>query len=35
MMYKAKVAVWSYIRKKHTRQGERHLEFLNAKSCGT
>ena len=29
MMYKAKVAVCSDIRTKHSMQGERHVEFLN------
>ena len=35
MMYKAKIAVWSEIRTKHSMQSERHVEFLNVKSCGT
>jgi len=36
MMYKAKVAVCSEIRTKHsTQQGEHHVEFLNVKSGGT
>ena len=29
MMYKAKVAVRSDIRTKHSTQSERHVEFLN------
>ena len=35
MMYKAKVAVSSDIRTKHSQQSERHVEFLNVKPCGT
>ena len=35
MMYKAKVAVWSDIRTKHSTQIESHVEFLNVKPCGT
>ena len=35
MMYKAKVAVCSDIRTKHSNQGERHVEFFNVKLCGT
>ena len=35
MMYKAKVAVCSDIRTKHSTQRERHLEFLNVKPGGT
>ena len=35
MMYKAKVAVCSDIRAKHSTQNERHVEFLNVKRCGT
>ena len=31
MMYKAKVAVCSDIRTKHSKQSERHVEFLNVK----
>jgi hypothetical protein len=31
MMYKAKVAVRSDIRTKHSKQSERHVEFLNVK----
>ena len=31
MMYKAKVAVCSDIRTKHSTQNERHVEFLNIK----
>ena len=34
MMYKAKVAVCSDIRTKHSTQRERHVEFLNVKLCG-
>ena len=34
-MYKAKVADWSEIRKKHSKQSERHVEFLKLKLCGT
>ena len=33
-MYKAKVAVCSEIRTKHTTQSEYHVEFLNVKPCG-
>ena len=29
MMYKAKVAVYSDIRTKHSTQSERHVEFFN------
>jgi hypothetical protein len=29
MMYKAKVAVYSLIPKKHSTQSEHHVEFLN------
>ena len=32
MMYKAKVAVCSDIRAKHSTQSERHVEFLNVKT---
>ena len=32
MMYKAKVAVCSDIRTKHSTQRERHVEFLNVKT---
>jgi hypothetical protein len=32
MMYKAKVAVCSDIRTKHSTQSERHVEFLNVKT---
>ena len=32
MMYKAKVAVCSDIRTKHSTQSESHVEFLNVKS---
>ena len=32
MMYKAKVAVCSEIRTKHSTQSERHVEFLNVKN---
>ena len=36
MMYKAKVAVCSEIRKKkHLTQSEHHVEFLNVKPGGT
>ena len=35
MMYKAKVAVCSDIRTKHSTQSEHHVEFLIIKSCGT
>jgi hypothetical protein len=35
MMYKAKVAVRSEIRKKHSTQSERHVEILNVKPGGT
>ena len=35
MMYKAKVAVCSDIRTKHSTQSERHVEFLNVKPGGT
>ena len=35
MMYKAKVAVFSDIRKKHLTQSEHHVEFLNVQPCGT
>ena len=35
MMYKAKVAVCSDIRTKHTTQSEHHVELLNAKLGGT
>jgi hypothetical protein len=31
-MYKAKVAVCSDIRTKHSTQSERHVEFLNVKT---
>ena len=34
MMYKAKVAVCSDIRTKHTTQSESHVEFLNFKTWG-
>jgi hypothetical protein len=33
-MYKAKVAVCSEIRAKHSKQGEHHVEFLNVKPGG-
>ena len=33
--YKAKVAVCSDIRTKHSTQSERHVEFLNVKPGGT
>ena len=35
MMYKAKVTVCSDIRTKHSTESERHVEFLNVKTCGT
>ena len=35
MLYKAKVAVCSDIRTKHSKQRERHVEFLNVKPVGT
>ena len=35
MIYKAKGAVYSDIRTKHSTQSERHVEFLNVKLCGT
>jgi hypothetical protein len=35
MMYKAKVAVCSEIRKKRSTQSEHHVEFLNIKPGGT
>ena len=35
MMCKAKVAVYSDIRTKHSTQNEQHVEFLNVKPCGT
>ena len=34
MMYKAKVAVCSDIRTKHSTQSERHVEFFNVKDEG-
>ena len=34
MMYKAKVAVCSDIRTKHSTQSEGHVEFLNVKPGG-
>ena len=34
MLYKAKVAVCSDIRTKHSKQSERHEEFLNIKPGG-
>jgi len=34
MMYKAKVAVYSEIRTKHSTQTEHHVEFLNVKRGG-
>ena len=33
--YKAKVAVCSEVRKKHSKQSEHHVEFLNVKPGGT
>ena len=35
MMYKAKVAVSSEIRTKHSTQSEHHVELLNVKPVGT
>jgi len=35
MMYTAKVALCSEIRKKHSTQGENNVEFLNIKPGGT
>jgi len=35
MMYKAKVAVCSEIRTKHSKQSERHIELLNVKPGAT
>jgi hypothetical protein len=35
MLYKAKVAVCSEIRIKHSTLNEHHVEFLNVKSGGT
>jgi len=35
MTYKAKVAVCSEIRMKHSMQSEHHVEFLNVKYGGT
>jgi hypothetical protein len=35
MMYKAKAAICSEIRKKHSTQSEHHVEILNVKSGGT
>ena len=35
MMYKAKVAVCSDIRTKHSMQSEHDIEFLNVKPGGT
>jgi hypothetical protein len=35
MMYKAKVAVSSEIRTKHSTQSEYHVEFFNIKPGGT
>ena len=35
MMYKAKVAVCSDIRTKHSKQIECHVEFLNVKPVST
>jgi len=34
MMYRAKVAVWSEIRTKHSTQTEHHVELLNVKPGG-
>ena len=35
MTYKAKVALCSNIRTKHSTQSERYVEFLNVKPVGT
>jgi hypothetical protein len=35
MMYKAKVALYSEIRTKHSVQSEHRIEFFNVKSGGT
>ena len=35
MMYKAKIAVYSDIRTKHSKQSERHVEFLIITPGGT
>ena len=35
MIYKAKVAVWSEIRTKHSTQSEHHVVFLDVKTGGT
>jgi len=35
MLYKAKIAVCSEIRTKHSTQSEHHVEFLNIKSGNT
>ena len=35
MMYKAKAAVCSDIRTKHSTQREHNVEFFNVKICGT
>jgi hypothetical protein len=35
MMYKAKVAVCSEIRTKHSMQSDHHAEILNVKTGGT
>ena len=35
MTYKAKVAVCSEIHTKHSKQKERHVEFLNVEPGGT
>ena len=34
MLCKAKVAVCSDIRIKHSKQSEHHVEFFNVKPCG-
>jgi hypothetical protein len=34
MLCKAKVALFSEIRKKHSTQGEHHVQFLNGKPGG-
>jgi hypothetical protein len=35
MIYKAKVAVCSEIRTKHSKQSEQHVKFLNVETGGT
>jgi hypothetical protein len=34
MMYKAKAAVWSENRNKHSTQSEQHVEFFNVEPGG-